>query len=686
MRHWLRSGLPGARVERLRKGSAFLVRVAAVVIYAEIGKAIGSMSLTSAAAGVPSVEWLVLSVLGFTTCWGMLIRSRNLRGMAPPLASPFLDTLPVYDGARTLVESLEVALAHIVTAAAFVAAAPSLPHGESIALGLAASISASTLGAALMRWAFVLVPSERAMSVAQAATFVQALFLMAGFIGPMTATLGKRVHPFFLAPLARPLAGDGGLAAAFAFTGGLFVFGVVALMLAERVGYDQAEVVPRKKFTRAETHELTVGPIDELLARREPGGRRWPFLLFGAMPLVGMAALFMTGSVLDSAFVHFLPHFFVGWTGYMALVSVAGLASRAVSRDLVARPFLAALPIEPRDLIDGKVAVVRRRIFLGLFPLALALLTPMPSRIIGEIAWRGGIVALAAWIYGSAAVSVAFLTGGVQNNRVQPGGTLRLESLLLLTPLMAILFADKPWQAIVPMIALALVALEARRAATRVVRWLDDGEDFERETPAWRAALAFAAFQASQVLAARFLVSFTHDGGFIAAGSYGASAIVLAVLVAYGRRELAPLRFWPKNPLAVVLGLAGGTATAFFARFLVGHVLHPDPTATMQHASHAGQIAFALTAGVAAPLAEELFFRGWLQHAVAHELDARGKWIAPVIAALAFASVHPAISFLAVFPVGLIAGALYAATSSLAPCLAVHATHNWLVVLGSIRI
>jgi membrane protease YdiL (CAAX protease family) len=92
---------------------------------------------------------------------------------------------------------------------------------------------------------------------------------------------------------------------------------------------------------------------------------------------------------------------------------------------------------------------------------------------------------------------------------------------------------------------------------------------------------------------------------------------------------------------------------------------------------------FGLATATVAPVVEELFFRGWLQHVIARDLAGNRRWLAPVIAALAFASVHPPASFFAVFPLGLVAGVLYSRTRSLAPSVVAHAAHNWGVMLMS---
>lgn len=678
VRYWVRSGIPGSRGDNFKKGSALLARLAVVAAYAQIGISLGAASLRHALSGLRPVEWMVLGLVGFSACWGTLTRARALRGMALPLGSSLIDTLPGFDAIRTIVELFEVVLAHAVTGFAFMAAAPSLPRAVSFSLAIATSLAASAIGAALMRWAFVVLPPERALTAAQIAMISQGVFLGVGFMG---ALFDFDTHPAFLAVLARPLAGEGGLGAAFLTTGLAFVLAMAALSAAERVGYDKVEVVPQRRFAKASRDSLAVGAIDELLARREPGGRRWPLVLFGSFLPFGLAAgLVMTDGRLGTWKDSIAP-IVVGYTGWLAIPTGAILANRSVARDLVARPLLASLPIDPRELLDGKVAVVRRRLVLGLLPLLLVLLAPLPWEVLRAVAWRSASLAVALFIYGSAAVSIAFLTGGAQSARPQPGGTFRLETLLLFTPLGAVFLATGPWLTLVPLACLALVSFEARRAAMRVARWMDDGEDFYRETPAWRAALAFAAFQAAQVLSARFAAAWIDDLGVLTGLSYAMSALVLAGLTLYGRRDLAPIRAWPKNPLTIGVALAAGVGTASLARLLVRFMDRSEmASSAAMLATRDAQIAFTLAAGALAPIVEEFFFRGWLQNVVAGEVAPTRKWLAPVITAFAFALVHPPASFPAVLLLGLVTGALYAKTSSLSPCIFAHMAHNWAAV------
>jgi membrane protease YdiL (CAAX protease family) len=82
-----------------------------------------------------------------------------------------------------------------------------------------------------------------------------------------------------------------------------------------------------------------------------------------------------------------------------------------------------------------------------------------------------------------------------------------------------------------------------------------------------------------------------------------------------------------------------------------------------------------------APLVEEYFFRGWLQQAIANDLPAdKARW-AFVIAALAFALAHFGSYGVPQFILGLVAGALFAASGGLWPGIVAHAIHNAVVVL-----
>ena len=89
----------------------------------------------------------------------------------------------------------------------------------------------------------------------------------------------------------------------------------------------------------------------------------------------------------------------------------------------------------------------------------------------------------------------------------------------------------------------------------------------------------------------------------------------------------------------------------------------------------------ALALAVWTPIAEEVFFRGFILQGLA------GRWgFAPalVVSAAIFSALHlaPAL-LLPVFFTGLLLGYLYRRTGSLWPCIAVHAAQNLVAVIGA---
>lgn len=95
-----------------------------------------------------------------------------------------------------------------------------------------------------------------------------------------------------------------------------------------------------------------------------------------------------------------------------------------------------------------------------------------------------------------------------------------------------------------------------------------------------------------------------------------------------------------------------------------------------------GWVVFSVLAlAVWTPIAEEVFFRGFILRGLANRW---GFTPALVISAAVFAALHlaPAL-LLPVFVTGLLLGFLYQRTGSLWPCIAVHAAQNLVAVLSA---
>ena len=86
-----------------------------------------------------------------------------------------------------------------------------------------------------------------------------------------------------------------------------------------------------------------------------------------------------------------------------------------------------------------------------------------------------------------------------------------------------------------------------------------------------------------------------------------------------------------------------------------------------------------LALAVLTPLAEEIFFRGFVQRGLVNRW---GPLPGMIVSAAVFSGLHfsPAV-LLPVFVTGLLLGALYWRTGSLWPCIAVHAAQNFVAVL-----
>jgi hypothetical protein len=290
----------------------------------------------------------------------------------------------------------------------------------------------------------------------------------------------------------------------------------------------------------------------------------------------------------------------------------------------------------------------------------------------------------------SAATSLAFLTNGL--GAAQPAGgaaPLSPATVLLLMPLASAVLASDPGSAALSLVLLGAFAFEARRAALRCVRWLDDeADDVERDTPVWRALLVLGAFFSIQALSAQLLSFLFNDRapGVAAGLTYAAGAIALLLMTMSGRkgRKLAWIpadRRWLllAGPLA---GLASGGLAQLYLRALRWLAVKLPEGPSMEGPD---VLALGVAVVLVAPVAEEVFFRGWLQESVTGELPAARRRLAPLITAVAFALVHPSLSFLPVLVLGAVTGELYAAGGALLPGILAHAAHNAVAMLLSPR-
>ena len=672
MRHWARASLPNRlRRNAGRRASAGFFRLAYVGLMSASGYGVGRTvaGLSYEEQRLRGGAWMVVGVLGLSLVWSGLTRGPSLRGEPSPLETPFLDTLPIRETNRLAVGLVERLFVYALAVAAFMGVAPGLP---AVPIDFLTATMGVAGGEAAMRMARVLVP---AMTVAKARSYLlvggQIAFLMMLVQAP---SLGRSPR------LGVVVAGWPTRVATSLFTGGdlpfvmsalvaLIIASAGAIVIAERIGYDKIDLVPTARPRRTKREALVIDRIDEVLRRREPGGRWSTLLMAGYTSAVSTGVVAYAWSVKNPAFDSgSMIRLACGVAAFGSFVVVSARASRMASRDVAARPLLAPLPIEPRALLAGKVSRLRSDSMFVCLPLLVLFATPWSVALHIETAWRVASLFVAAALASKAAAAIAFLTVGAGSRRGPMGGFV-VESVLVVVPFLGVATAPIAFATVVPLLALGFVAREAGNSALGCVRWIDDNDDFERETPIWRALLVLAAFQSTANLSERLVDMSGFTPGVRSAIQTAASALVLLAMTIHGRRDAPRSRLRPERTVLVAAGFIAGMATG-----LVGYLFKaPISDARWLH----------VLMGIAVvPVAEEIFFRGWLLPCIEDELapGLRRQWLTPLLGAFAFAAAHPIASFVPLFALGLVTSLFYVRTRALGPCIAVHLAHALVVV------
>ncbi|MCC6620753.1 MAG: CPBP family intramembrane metalloprotease [Deltaproteobacteria bacterium] len=652
-----------------------------------VGNLLWSRFDDAARAGeLTAVGWqligLALELVGF----GLVELAPELGRIRPPLRIALLDELPFTTAARLVLvwfrNPLVPALT-IVGALAWMPGARGEPVGVLAAIGLALALylAATTGGYALGTWIRV-VSRARGRRLIGIGSLVLVLVGVQLLVFSDLLVAVAPPSPVIAAARAIVHAEPELLAVALLAIWGA-ALGLIAL--AERRGYDRLDA-SAPGVRRSSLDKLDARGVERLLTRREGGlGLAITGWLFFAAVAIGVGFALVRPP--PAAIVSRLSLGASVAIAYLGAVIALSRAGQAVRRDTGVRPLLAPLPIAPWQTLEGKVSAIRwvvlPLILSALPPLVLALWHAGPlGHAAPEMLWRFPATIAAVWLGTDAAVSIAFLTGGVGLPGVKSlGAPTSFAVQLLLLPMLAAAAAPDPIVALASVGAVFAIAIEARRAAHRAVRWLDDAaDDIERETTVWRALLALAAFYAVQALGGELLGLGDLAPAVRGALTFIIAAVVLVVLTLQGRRALGPLRWRPTALVAWALGpLAGATSAAVALGFvaLVGGLgVTPPPSLDLG----AGVVALAFALTIAAPIAEEVFFRGWLQSAIAQDLPAHRRRWAFVIAAVAFALAHVGTWLLPQLVLGLAAGALYARWGGLAPAMLAHATHNAIVI------
>jgi ABC-2 type transport system permease protein len=695
-KHWTRSALFARRDQgpTLRSGAQLLPQLALrALFWGAMGLnfwRIGARGAELGAGRENSVLTLVLGTLGVWLAAPLLplVRS-SAQSRVDPLGNPWLETFPLTATTRFCANVAQTSLFALFGASALWGASPELratPSGNLLLCGvcgtgflLTSLIAQATLG--LLR---AHVPSHGALCARwlAAGVGIPSLCLLAFSSLPFSRLLSAPGRALGLGGIASLLMG-GPLAPVLTLLpalGALLVAATFALWHAERHGVEALELRPTAK-PRASGTPLDWRGVERLLVRREGA----PWLSWGLTLLLAPAAgivLWIRGSVPSAGPVALMTS---AMTLQVASQIVLMRASASVARDLRARSLLCALPVEPRDTLLGKTTALRANVFpLLLIPVAWGALGGNFSPDSPWI-WRCATSAATLWLFCDAAVSVAFLSGALAGPSLS---RLNLERILVLFPVFGVAFARNFPSSLPPLIALALLTVAGRRAAQRAVVWADDPAALEAEKPPlWRALVVFATFITVQGLGGSLFFQIWGHSPQALAVTYMVSALSLVLMTLSQKERSLRFELWPNAAWLPLVGLGLGTLSALF-----GHVyltaltqLGWEPGDAPALGESAGLVVIAAIV-IVAPLAEELFFRGWLQQTIAEELPAARQHFAVGLCALAFACVHPPVSAIPVAVLGLVAGTLYRRRGGLLSAVAAHVAHNavtlWLNVNG----
>jgi membrane protease YdiL (CAAX protease family) len=679
-RHWRRSALVAGRSTggKLGRGAGLLLRTIffgyAIQMGLSLGASIHKLPREDRPAAL-GMSLLGVALMGFSA--GLLSLAPGFRGRATPLRSPLLLTLPTRLAARLFLSFAELIALVVVPVAYLWAAVPSRPFA-------AAVVGSAVFGTAFL-WGVVALRSGSIrlspLLVARGAQLGGILLMLGGYGLLMVAAVAHSVFSAWpQVPLAASLVQRRSILPGLLQLTALCFAAGFALWILERTGIEELDATPIKA-AKNDGRTMTLAGTERLMSWRESGLR---MLLFGVAIPTGFLAWLLYTLRQHPKFEQVAPLLLERTVGFlvvhMGATLVLARASRAADRDSRASPFLASLPIDPADTLRGKVgaldpfalAPLLAFVPLGLFAPSLALVCRAAACCVGLL------------LLARAAPAVSFLTYGLGTPSARSLGTsANLASLLIRFPLLLVALTDSPFAAVLALATLAAVGFEARRAGALCVRWLDDaGDDLARETPVWPALLTLAAFFALQSATLQFAATLLPGLPLslqIAAG-YAVSGTALILMTIVGRRGLPTLRFFPERAAWLVAGSLVGIGSGVLAWGYSTLMRHFEVDVKESIFDGGPSLALGLMAIVAAPLAEETFFRGWLQEAIGVELPARWRGWAFVISAFAFAAVHPAQGFPVIFAFGLGAGFLYRRSGALLPGMIAHATHNAMAI------
>lgn len=590
----------------------------------------------------------------------------------------FLEPLPLTTAARLGLQFMDalgfLPLAVIVPLSAASAQEHGAKYGLSCALGISGFVAFFVWGRASIAW----LRAEGPRSSGRWGSYTAVAMNLIGvvvLVAPLEKVLGSHnprwTRGVALLGLKHSLVQLSSCALALVAA----QLGYLALCRAERRGIDQLDAPVRTP--RAQKGVRDRNALEWQMMLRQ-GGRAL-LIVFTLALIAGVWGLVRAPS---AALSDMTVRMLMGFILYLGSLQTIAHAGRAARSDLQARAFLAALPLSPHQVLQGKARALRKLLlpmFFSLGALAIALF----ARGQGSLAIRVLIGLAALYVVVDGAVSVAFLASGIGVWTLGAGqASSGFSTQLLMLPLLATAFAGNAWTSSTSLLALVAVTWEARRAGRQSVRWLDDpSDDSERETTVWRALLAATAFFALQAMSFQLFGLFELPYGYLLALVFGSGALLLALLTYRNNERFEQPAFVPRRAafswlLGPLLGAASGRLALALVPLLPALETTPEPDM-----SRGEQIAVAFTMAVLAPLVEEYFFRGWLQRAIEQDLPEKRKAWGFVLGAFAFALSHLGTYGVPQLVLGLFAGGLFRLCGGLWPSILAHAAHNATVLL-----
>lgn len=376
----------------------------------------------------------------------------------------------------------------------------------------------------------------------------------------------------------------------------------------------------------------------------------------------------------------------IGWALIVQGTALTGAASRRWRR------VLWILPTTGRDHRDAIRALARTHLAMTA-GLALAALLPWlfvqrplwwwyPRQFFGMLL----AIAVGQWAQ-SAALFLLIDPSPDRLTGLSVGGVFGVLVTALPTAALLVLLSAMGLPAWLSLVALlALLAWSLESAAVARLRWIREPTgDPDAALRMWPALRSFGVAGLAQVVVA-------ESGDALGIGA--TTTLVLSLLVFAG--VLLPLAWrgaklhaqearWSMGrsvAIGVLVGAVNFALVLGVARLLGGAARGGGSPLAAAFTQTRGWVlaAIVVASTTVIPLAEELFFRGWLMQAVRREVgDAR---VAVALSAAVFAMVHAGAAWAPALWAGLIAGALMQRSGRLATSLAMHVTNNTLVVLA----